>query len=82
MLLSIIMSMNLQQLAAENFGKFWKRVKREAVTKGWCRKEVPSGKLTWPIKIPNFPGKYHQNGEFSMGYVSLQEGSSKNSDVL
>ena len=27
-----------------------------------------------PMKIPIFPGKYHQNGRFSMGYVSLPEG--------
>ena len=34
------------------------------------------GKLTArPMKIPIFPGKYHQNGGCSMGYVSLQEGT-------
>ncbi len=27
------------------------------------------------MKIPIFPGKYHQNGDFPAGYVSLQEGN-------
>ena len=27
-----------------------------------------------PMKITIFPGKYHQKGGFSMGYVSLQGG--------
>ena len=28
------------------------------------------------MKTPIFPGKYHQNGGFSMGYVSFREGNS------
>ncbi len=31
--------------------------------------ELPSGKLTWPMKIPIFPGKYHQNCGCSMAML-------------
>ena len=30
-------------------------------------------KLTQPMKIPIFPGKYYQHAGFQNGYVSLQE---------
>ena len=31
--------------------------------------KLPSLKLIWPMKIPIFPGKYHQNGGFSMAML-------------
>ena len=34
--------------------------------------KIPSGKLTQPMKIPIFPGKYHQNGGFSMAMFVYQ----------
>ncbi len=36
---------------------------------GWIQKVIPSLKLTWPMKIPTFPGKYHWNGGFSMAML-------------
>ena len=33
------------------------------------KRKVPSLKLTWPMKIPIFPDKYHQNGGFSMAML-------------
>ena len=32
-------------------------------------RHILPGKLTWPWKIPMFPGKYHQNGGFSMAML-------------
>ena len=54
------------------------------LNRGFFVWRIPSCKLTWPWKMPIFPGKYHQKGGFHMAmlvYRSVESGKSEENSI-